>query len=87
MANLAINGGTPVRTKSFPSWPTFDEKDLKVFEEATAAGGGISVVQKSLILQSVLLNFKAQITVSASTVGRWLCLSDLKPRGWDLTMK
>ena len=38
MANLAINGGAPVRTKSFPSWPTFDEKDLKAFEEVYRSG-------------------------------------------------
>ena len=25
MANLAINGGTPVRTEPYPSWPTFDD--------------------------------------------------------------
>ena len=27
MAKLAIAGGTPVRTKSFPEWPRFDERE------------------------------------------------------------
>ncbi|MCH8289477.1 DegT/DnrJ/EryC1/StrS family aminotransferase [Candidatus Poribacteria bacterium] len=38
MANLAVSGGTPVRTESFPSWPTFDDSDLKVFEEIYRSG-------------------------------------------------
>ena len=38
MANLAINGGTPVRTESYPSWPTFDDNDLKTFEEIYRSG-------------------------------------------------
>ncbi|MBI1924277.1 DegT/DnrJ/EryC1/StrS family aminotransferase [Candidatus Poribacteria bacterium] len=38
MANLAINGGTPVRTKPFPSWPTHDAHDLKAFEGVYHSG-------------------------------------------------
>ncbi len=38
MANLAINGGTPVRTKPYPSWPTFDNRDLKTFEAVYRSG-------------------------------------------------
>ena len=38
MANLAINGGTPVRTEPYPSWPTFDDSDLKSFEEIYRSG-------------------------------------------------
>ena len=38
MADLAINGGTPVRTESFPSWPTLDDSDLEVFEEVYRSG-------------------------------------------------
>jgi dTDP-4-amino-4,6-dideoxygalactose transaminase len=38
MANLAINGGTPVRTKPFPSWPTLDDRDIKAFEEIYHSG-------------------------------------------------
>lgn len=33
MANLAINGGEPTRTESFPSWPTLDPADIAAFEE------------------------------------------------------
>ena len=32
MATLAINGGEPVRTAGFPTWPTFDPADLEAFE-------------------------------------------------------
>lgn len=32
MSVLAVNGGEPVRDKSFPSWPTLDPKDLEIFE-------------------------------------------------------
>ena len=39
MANLAINGGTPVRTESYPSWPTFDDNDLKSFEDDLSERG------------------------------------------------
>ena len=38
MANLAINRGTPVRTKPFPTWPTYDARDLKAFEEVYHSG-------------------------------------------------
>ena len=38
MANLAINGGTPVRTEPYPSWPTFDDNDLKIFEAVYRSG-------------------------------------------------
>lgn len=33
MAILAINGAEPVRTKSFPTWPTLDSADLAEFEK------------------------------------------------------
>ena len=29
MAKLAVNGGTPVRTKPFPKWPVVDGSDEK----------------------------------------------------------
>ncbi|MCZ6676620.1 MAG: DegT/DnrJ/EryC1/StrS family aminotransferase [Candidatus Poribacteria bacterium] len=38
MANLAISDGTPVRTKPFPSWPTYDDRDVKAFEEVYRSG-------------------------------------------------
>ena len=28
MAQLALKGGTPVRTSPYPSWPVWDEKEL-----------------------------------------------------------
>ena len=38
MANLAIHGATPVRTESFPTWPTHDDRDLKAFEAVYQSG-------------------------------------------------
>ena len=37
-AKLAINGGTPVRTKPFPSWPVYDERELAALEEVLRSG-------------------------------------------------
>ena len=33
MGNLAINGGTPVRTKPFPTWPERSDKQLEMITE------------------------------------------------------
>lgn len=38
MKNLAINGGTPVTTTPFPSWPYWDEKEEKKIIEVLEAG-------------------------------------------------
>lgn len=32
MSTLAINGGEPIRTRSFPAWPVLDSADIKAFE-------------------------------------------------------
>ena len=32
MAELAINGGEPIRTKSYPTWPQLDPVDIEAFE-------------------------------------------------------
>ncbi|HID56623.1 TPA: DegT/DnrJ/EryC1/StrS family aminotransferase [Candidatus Poribacteria bacterium] len=38
MAKLAINGGTPVRTKPFPGWPLKDEAVLQALKEVWESG-------------------------------------------------
>ena len=38
MSTLAINGGEPIRTKSFLSWPTLDSTDLESFESIYNSG-------------------------------------------------
>ncbi len=47
MPNLAINGGEPTRTESFPSWPTLDPADIEAFENIYNSGrwgvGGTNV--------------------------------------------
>ena len=38
MAVLAINGGEPIRTKPYPTWPTLDPADLEAFESIYNSG-------------------------------------------------
>jgi len=38
MAKLAINGGEQVRTKPWPSWPIWDERDVKAMEDTVRSG-------------------------------------------------
>lgn len=38
MGNLAINGGTPVRTKPFPTWPVWDENEIENLKEVIDSG-------------------------------------------------
>lgn len=35
---LAIDGGTPVRTTPFPSWPVFDEREVEALKEVVHSG-------------------------------------------------
>src|SRR4030042_875941 len=37
MAKLALKGGTPVRTKSFPSWPQGGEEEKKWLEKVLSS--------------------------------------------------
>lgn len=38
MATLAIAGGAPVRTKPFPKWPIFDEREVQALREVVESG-------------------------------------------------
>ena len=38
MSTLAINGGEPIRTKPYPSWPTLDPTDIEAFESIYNSG-------------------------------------------------
>ena len=38
MARLAINGGEKVRTKAWPTWPVWDEREIKALEEVVRSG-------------------------------------------------
>lgn len=38
MGKLTISGGTPVRTKPFPSWPIHDKKEVKTVTEVVKSG-------------------------------------------------
>jgi dTDP-4-amino-4,6-dideoxygalactose transaminase len=39
METLAIDGGTPVRTRPFPQWPVFGEEEERLLLEALRSGG------------------------------------------------
>jgi len=38
LAKLALNGGKPVRTKPFPKWPVFDERELEALKGVLESG-------------------------------------------------
>jgi dTDP-4-amino-4,6-dideoxygalactose transaminase len=38
MAHLAINGGDRVRTKPWPTWPVWDEREIQALEEVVRSG-------------------------------------------------
>ena len=38
MSALALRGGQPVRTDSYPSWPVFDERDVEAVSAAVRSG-------------------------------------------------
>ena len=38
VAQLAIKGGTPVRTKGWPTWPVHDEREVEAITEVTRSG-------------------------------------------------
>ncbi len=35
---LAIDGGTPIRSKPFPSWPVYDEREIRAVREVVESG-------------------------------------------------
>lgn len=47
MAKLAINGGKPIREKPFPSWPIFNEEEMKALKNVLESGAwGIGGARK-----------------------------------------
>jgi hypothetical protein len=38
MSELAIRGGTPVRTAQYPQWPEIDERDVEAVTEVVRGG-------------------------------------------------
>jgi dTDP-4-amino-4,6-dideoxygalactose transaminase len=49
MANLAINGGSPVRTKPWPIWPMMGEQELVQLKEVLAAVDGTDRLWSGLL--------------------------------------
>lgn len=51
MSELAILGGPKTRTKPYPEWPIWDERDLKAVTEVIKSGrwgGFLTLVRKLL---------------------------------------
>lgn len=38
MSDLAVLGGTPIRTEAYPNWPVFDERDIQAVSEVIRSG-------------------------------------------------
>jgi dTDP-4-amino-4,6-dideoxygalactose transaminase len=38
MAELAINGGTPVRPQGYPAWPVWDEREIEAVTSVVRSG-------------------------------------------------
>jgi len=38
MAKMAMNGGKKVRTKPWPTWPVWDEREIRALEEVVRSG-------------------------------------------------
>lgn len=71
MAQLAVLGGKPVRTKPFPKWPVHDESESKALMEVLESGtwgiGGAKVAEFEKVFAS-FLGAKHGILVSNGTV-------------------
>ncbi|UCH33811.1 MAG: DegT/DnrJ/EryC1/StrS family aminotransferase [Armatimonadota bacterium] len=78
---LAINGGTPVRTKPFPTWPVWDDGDAQAVADALRSGkwgiggGAVEEFEKEFAefqqakYCSCLVNGTAAIEVALRAVG------------------
>ena len=53
MATLAINGGEPIRTDSYPTWPTQDPADIEAFENIYKSGQWVLVTKGSRICTTI----------------------------------
>ncbi len=38
MSDLAVLGGTPIRSEHYPNWPVFDERDIRAISEVIRSG-------------------------------------------------
>jgi dTDP-4-amino-4,6-dideoxygalactose transaminase len=80
-SDLAINGGTPVRTKPFPKWPVWDETDVQALTDTLRGGqwgiggGMVSEFEKAFAefqnakYCTALANGTAAIEVALRAVG------------------
>jgi dTDP-4-amino-4,6-dideoxygalactose transaminase len=78
VSKLAIDGGTPVRTKPFPDWPIFGEKEEKLLNEVLYSGqwGGTGRIKLPEAEQrfAELHNAKHAVTVVNGTVSITIAL-------------
>ena len=79
MGKLAINGGTPVRSKPFPKWPIWDQKEIDALTNVVKSGKWgclhgdiVSTFEKKY---AEMHNAKYGICVNSGTMGLRLALT------------
>jgi dTDP-4-amino-4,6-dideoxygalactose transaminase len=87
MSRLAVDGGTPVRTKPFPAWPIYGEAEERLLLEVLRSGkwGGVGRVKLEEAEQrfAALHDAKYAVSVSNGTVAISLALRAAGVRGGD----
>jgi dTDP-4-amino-4,6-dideoxygalactose transaminase len=86
MAKLAIKGGNPVRTKPFPKWPIWDDREIKALKEVCESGvwgiGGERVVAFEEAF-SRYIGTRHAIATTSGTVALELALRSLEIKPGD----
>jgi len=80
MAKLAINGGTPVRTKPWPKWPQHTKRQVELITEVVTADRWSFDGPKEWEFQEKFAQFKGckyALCVANGTVSLQLCLEAL----------
>jgi len=79
MARLAVNGGDKVRTKPWPRWPVWDEREIKALEEVVRSGRWGRLYEGSRVEEfeksfSVYQDAKFGIAVTSGTAALTIAL-------------
>jgi dTDP-4-amino-4,6-dideoxygalactose transaminase len=87
MSRLAVDGGTPVRTKPFPQWPVYGEAEERLLLEVLHSGkwGGVGRVKLEELEQrfAALQDANYAVSVSNGTVAISLALRAAGVRSGD----
>lgn len=86
MGKLALTGGTPVRTKPWPTWPVHDEREVQLITEVTRSGVWSFDGPKEWEFGEKFAAFsgaKYGLCVANGTVALQLALEALDIGAWD----